>query len=501
MLPISNNHLFQSKRSKHISTYSNGNGHLDGVATDTFIARPLPPYPTKAPLEKGLLVGVEHGGRQLWDTSDSLDELEQLAATANVEVLGVVTQKLDNPNPATFVGKGKLEEIGQLKDAMGADVVIFDEELAPNQLRNLEAFLNVKVIDRTALILDIFAQRAQTREGRLQVELAQMEYRLPRLTRMWTHLARQGSGAAGAGVGLRGPGETQLEVDRRDARSRISHIKHELEEVHAHRQLYRQRRKREGSPVVAIVGYTNAGKSTLINALTAAGVLAENKLFATLDPTTRQLDLPNGRQALITDTVGFIQRLPTTLVAAFRATLEEIGEADILLHVLDITHPNAQEQAETVNEVLKELGMADKPRIVALNKIDLLAVPSDADNFSKEITDELNLPADYVPISAATGLGLDRLRATIAAELDRQLLEVCVTIPYQSSDLVALFHEKGRVLSEEYSDSGTTITGKLPTRYQPQFEPYRNLSHFNVSSSFSPTKPLPQRERSFAVAL
>ncbi|PZR97316.1 MAG: GTPase HflX, partial [Candidatus Chloroheliales bacterium] len=406
--------------------------------------------------------------------SDSLDELEQLAATANVDVVGVVTQKLDNPNPATFVGKGKLEEIVALSEQLGVDVVIFDEELSPGQLRNLEAQLNVKVIDRTALILDIFATRAQTREGRLQVELAQMEYRLPRLTRMWTHLARQGSGASGAGVGLRGPGETQLEVDRRDARTRIAHIKHELEDVHAHRELYRQRRKREGSPVVAIVGYTNAGKSTLLNALTAAEVLTEDKLFATLDPTTRQLDLPNGRQALITDTVGFIQRLPTTLVAAFRATLEEIGEADILLHVLDITHPNAQEQAETVNQVLKELGMGDKPRVVALNKIDLLDLPADTSNFSKQITDDLGLPADYIPISAATGIGLDRLRTALAIELDRQLLDLRVTIPYRSSDLVALFHEKGRVLNEEYTDNGTKITGKLPTRYSAQFEPYRN---------------------------
>jgi GTPase len=434
----------------------------------------LPPYPTKAPREKGLLVGVEHGSKQLWDIQDSLDELEQLAATANVDVVGVVTQKLDNPNPATFVGKGKLEEIVSLSEQLGVDVVIFDEELAPNQLRNLEAQLNVKVIDRTALILDIFATRAQTHEGRLQVELAQMEYRLPRLTRMWTHLARQGSGASGAGVGLRGPGETQLEVDRRDARTRIAHIKHELEDVHAHRELYRKRRKREGLPVVAIVGYTNAGKSTLLNALTAAGVLTENKLFATLDPTTRQLDLPNGRQALITDTVGFIQRLPTTLVAAFRATLEEIGEADILLHVLDITHPNAQEQAETVNQVLKELGMGDKPRVVALNKIDLLDLPADTASFSKQITEDLGLPADYIPISAATGIGLDRLRTALAIELDRHLLDLRVTIPYRSSDLVALFHEKGRVLNEEYTDSGTRITGKLPTRYSAQFEPYRN---------------------------
>src|SRR5438552_4759836 len=324
-------------------------------------------FETKQPVEKAVLVGIETG-RQLWSIEDSLAELEQLAATAGVEVLGQVSQKISEPNPATFVGKGKVEEIRDLKGRLGADLVLFDEELTPGQQRNLEERLNTKIVDRTALILDIFARHAQTKEGRLQVELAQLEYRLPRLTRMWTHLSRQGVG----GVGLRGPGETQLEVDRRRSRERITKLKKELKEVHGHRELYRQKRRRQGLPVIAVVGYTNAGKSTLLNALSNAQVLAANVLFATLDPTTRQLQLPDGQEVLITDTVGFIQRLPTQLVAAFRATLEEIQEADVLLHVVDITHPNAEEQSQTVDALLKELEVADRPRVIALNKIDRL---------------------------------------------------------------------------------------------------------------------------------
>src|SRR5919204_1452373 len=300
-------------------------------------------FQTKQPVERAILVGIETR-RPVWSIEDSLAELEQLAATAGVEVLGQVSQKVSEPNPATFVGKGKVKEIAQLREDLGADLVLFDEELTPGQQRNLEETLNTKVLDRTGLILDIFARHARTREGRLQVELAQLEYRLPRLTRMWTHLSRQAVG----GVGLRGPGETQLEVDRRRSRERISKLKDQLKDVHAHRELYRQKRRREGLPVIALVGYTNAGKSTLLNALANAEVPAANVLFATLDPTTRQLQLPDGQEVLITDTVGFIQKLPTQLVAAFRATLEEIEDAAILLHVVDITHPHALEQAETV---------------------------------------------------------------------------------------------------------------------------------------------------------
>lgn len=306
-----------------------------------------------------------------------------------------MTQRLPKPNMTHYVGSGKLEEIRALKDTLHYDVVLVNDELSPGQLRHLEDALDAKVIDRTALILDIFARRAQTHEGRLQVELAQLEYRLPRLTRMWTHLSRQAVG----GVGLRGPGETQLEVDRRQARRRIALIKSQLQEVHRHRELYRNRRRRQNIPVIALVGYTNAGKSTLLNRLTDASVLAEDKLFATLDPTTRRVTLPSGRTVLMTDTVGFIHNLPTFLVAAFRATLEEILEASVIVHVMDVTHPKAAEQAETVRTVLEDLGADSRPKVTALNKIDRLGDGLTPDR----IAADLNLPPTYVPISAATG--------------------------------------------------------------------------------------------------
>ena len=423
---------------------------------------------TKEPVETALLVGIETG-KDVWNAQDSLAELEQLAATAGVDVLGQVSQKVSEPNPATFVGKGKVEEIKQMKDAVGADMVLFDHELTPGQQRNLEETLNTKILDRTGLILDIFARHARTREGRLQVELAQLEYRLPRLTRMWTHLSRQGVG----GVGLRGPGETQLEVDRRRSRERISKLREELKEVHSHRELYRQKRRREGLPVIALVGYTNAGKSTLLNALSDSEVLAANVLFATLDPTTRQLQLPDGQQALLTDTVGFIQRLPTQLVAAFRATLEEIEEADLLVHVLDLTHPNAEEQAQTVDRVLADLGVGDKPKLIALNKIDSL-VPSDSsedgatggDAWAAKIAVDMQLGPQYVPVSARKGWGLEKLLKRIQQTLQENWLPIDVLIPYTDSELVSLFHEKGIIETEEHTDAGTRIVGRIPKRYR-----------------------------------
>jgi GTP-binding protein HflX len=385
-----------------------------------------------------------------------------------VEVIGQVYQKISSPDRATLIGKGKVDEVARLKDETNSDLVLFDEELTPSQQRNLEERLNTKIIDRTGLILDIFARHAHTREGRLQVELAQLEYRLPRLTRMWTHLSRQGVG----GVGLRGPGETQLEVDRRRARERVSRLKDELQDVHAHRELYRQKRRREGLPVVALVGYTNAGKSSLLNALSNADVIAANVLFATLDPTTRQLQLPDGQEVLLTDTVGFIQRLPTQLVAAFRATLEEITEADILLHVVDITHPNAEEQAATVEALLKELGAAGKPTVVALNKIDRIAdktggevAPELGDPgaiWPSRIASDLQLPQDYVPVSAARGWGLQDLLGRIQDKLRASWLPVEVLIPYGASEIVSLFHERGIIDSEEHTDAGTRISGRLP---------------------------------------
>lgn len=432
-----------------------------------------------------MLVGVEIG-KPLWSTSDSLDELEQLAATAGVQVVGRVTQKLNDPNPATLVGKGKLDEIKAARDEQSADLLLFDEELTPSQQRNLEDALGTKILDRTGIILDIFARHAQTREGRLQVELAQLEYRLPRLTRMWTHLSRQAVG----GVGLRGPGETQLEVDRRRAQERITKLKSELVEVHEHRERYRQKRRREGVPIVALVGYTNAGKSTLLNALSDADVRAENVLFATLDPTTRLVALPDGQHALLTDTVGFIQRLPTQLVAAFRATLEEIQEADVLVHVLDLTHPNAEEQSKTVDQVLGDLGAGDKPRVVALNKIDRLfpqlaagngsspdglnsAPPADAESISAQIRTDMGLTADYVPISARLGWGMDELLKAVQEKLKGEYKPVRVLIPYGDSEMVSLLHERGVIESEEHIESGTLISGRVPGRFSHLFDRYK----------------------------
>jgi len=316
------------------------------------------------------LVGValKHARRPgVLDLDSSLEELALLAQTAGAQVVGKVSQKLDVPNPAYYIGPGKLQEIISLRPALQYTMVIFDDELTPSQQRNLERALGVKVIDRTALILDIFAQHARTREGRLQVELAQHEYLLPRLRGQWPHLER-----LGGGIGTRGPGETQLEMDRRLVKRRIQQLRRELEEVRQHRSLHRRRRSREGLPVVSLVGYTNAGKSTLMRALSGAEVVVADKLFATLDPLTRRVPLPGGGHFLLTDTVGFINKLPPQLVAAFRATLEELEEADLLLHVIDITHPNAAEQAEAVERTLAELGLSHKPRIAVFNKVDRL---------------------------------------------------------------------------------------------------------------------------------
>ncbi len=397
-----------------------------------------------------------------WPVEASLEELAQLARTAGLEVVGQITQRMERPNPATFIGPGKVEELVERVAETAANVVIFDEELSPRHQRELEKALGdgVKILDRTALILDIFAQHAQTREGALQVELAQYEYRLPRLTRAWTHLARQAGGRAGGatgGVGVRGPGETQLETDRRVIRRRIVHLKDELEKVRAHRSRYRARRRREGIPVVSIVGYTNAGKSTLLNALSDAGVLVEDKLFATLDPTTRRVRLPAGRVVLFTDTVGFIQKLPTHLVAAFRATLEEVAESDLLLHVLDVTHPQARRQAEAVLETLEAIGAAGKPMVTALNKVDQLKDSEKA----RYLAEDLPNP---VFISALRGDGLLDLLQKVEDILEKGLVPVEVILPFERGDLVQMIRDQGVIESQEPTARGIRIAAMVPPR-------------------------------------
>jgi GTP-binding protein HflX len=358
-------------------------------------------------------------GAGRWSTESSLDELALLADTAGARVVGKTVQRLDSRSPATYIGKGKVEEIVSLLEELDYTTVIFDDELTPSQQRNLEKALKVKVLDRTALILDIFAQHARTREGRLQVELAQHEYILPRLRGQWSHLER-----LGAGIGTRGPGETQIETDRRLIREKIGRLKKEIEQVRRQRALHRRQRARQGIPVVSLVGYTNAGKSTLMRALSGADVLVENRLFATLDPVTRRIRMPSGTHVLLTDTVGFIQKLPTHLVAAFRATLEELEEATLLMHVIDITHPDAERQAATVDETLEHLGLADRPKLVVLNKADLLEKgrrkKEEGRGEEEEEEGKTALPEwarGGILVSAAKGWGLDELRRLTEVEL------------------------------------------------------------------------------------
>ncbi len=387
-----------------------------------------------------------------------MSELEALARTAGATVVGRMIQRLPHPDAATYVGKGRAQELSELVQQQKLDLVIFDDELAPTQQRNLEKLLDTRVIDRTALILDIFAQHARTREGRLQVELAQLEYRLPRLSGLGNEFTRQAGGSRGVGgvggaIGVRGPGETKLEIDRRRIRSRVAELKEDIEEVRKQRTLHRRQRAAQAIPVVAVVGYTNAGKSTLFNVLTEAEVLAENKLFATLDPVTRHIILPGNQEVLVTDTVGFIQKLPTKLIAAFRATLEEVIDADLLLEVVDINHENAIEQSETVNEILADLEAHDKPRVTALNKIDLLDAPEEIDT---------SLYAHAVPISALKNVGLDALRAKIAEVLANSMDTVSVLIPFSKGDLVELFHRRGRVDQEAHRSTGVHIVGRIP---------------------------------------
>ena len=361
-------------------------------------------FSTSVTKEKAVLVGVDSKATvDAWPIDSSMDELYALTIAAGASVVHKIVQKLDNPSSTHYLGKGKLDELLKLQASKPYSLVILNDELSPRQQRNLEDLLKVKVIDRTALILDIFARRAQTSEGKLQVELAQHQYILPRLAGQWSHLER-----LGAGIGTRGPGESQLETDRRLIRQRIKKLQSKIEAVRRHRELYRQRRKKQGIPVVALVGYTNAGKSTLLNALGKAGVYTENKPFSTLDPVTRHIELSNKTKFLVTDTVGFIHKLPPSIVVSFRATLEELQESDILIHVVDITHQDVVKQYLTVEEILDELNLHDKKRILVLNKIDRAA--NDINDFSG-FTDKLDIPdsCEIVHISAAKGWGLEKL--------------------------------------------------------------------------------------------
>jgi GTP-binding protein HflX len=428
------------------------------------------PQPTIAPRERTFLVGVDlFQQKALLPLTDSLAELALLADTSGLEVVGELTQKLDRPHVKTYIGPGKVDELKMLVEETLSQVIIFDDELSPRHQRELQEALgrNVRVLDRTALILDIFAQHAHTSEGMLQVELAQYEYYLPRLTGQWSHLERQAGGGGGragstGGVGLRGPGETQLEVDKRAIRKRISHLKKELEKVSAHRQRYRAQRKRSRIPTVALVGYTNAGKSTLLNRIAKSDVYVADQLFATLDPTTRRVELPGGYQALLTDTVGFIQKLPTTLIEAFHATLEEIVEADLLLHVVDISHPNALNQFESVQETLNELGAHHIPVITALNKTDRLRDPESA-------RDAVSRYSKAVATSALKGSGISDLLRVIQEELYETYTPICVRLPYQQGALISLFHESGQVEHIEHGRGGVLMQGRIPGRLLAQF--------------------------------
>ena len=411
--------------------------------------------------ERAILIGMEWGRNDsLWTVDDSLEELKQLADTAGATVIKKFIQKRPKPDPAFFIGRGKVQELALYAQQENIDLCIFDDELSPAQQRNIESVMGIRILDRTALILDIFAQRARTNEGKLQVELAQLQYTLPRIMGKGLMLSR-----LGGGIGTRGPGETKLEVDRRRIRDRIAFIKEQIEKVKAVRSLHRSKRKKNNVFEVSLVGYTNAGKSTLLNTLTNSDIYAKDQLFATLDPTTRQLTLPNKQEIIITDTVGFIQRLPHQLIAAFRSTLEVVTEADLLVHVIDVSHELYKEQAAAVHEVLKEIGAETKPVITVYNKIDKL--PPDS-----KLADRLALEEDTVCISAAKKLNLETLQQMIESHLKSKAVEVTLCIPYAETAKAAQLHETANVLEQEYTENGAVMKVILPVEDLEAYNEY-----------------------------
>ena len=411
--------------------------------------------------ERAILIGMEWGRNDsLWTVDDSLEELKQLADTAGATVIKKFIQKRPKPDPAFFIGRGKVQELALYAQQENIDLCIFDDELSPAQQRNIESVMGIRILDRTALILDIFAQRARTNEGKLQVELAQLQYTLPRIMGKGLMLSR-----LGGGIGTRGPGETKLEVDRRRIRDRIAFIKEQIEKVKAVRSLHRSKRKKNNVFEVSLVGYTNAGKSTLLNTLTNSDIYAKDQLFATLDPTTRQLTLPNKQEIIITDTVGFIQRLPHQLIAAFRSTLEVVTEADLLVHVIDVSHELYKEQAAAVHEVLKEIGAETKPVITVYNKIDKL--PPDS-----KLADRLALEEDTVCISAAKKLNLETLQQMIEKHLKSKAVEVTLCIPYAETAKASQLHETANVLEQEYTENGAVMKVILPVEDLEAYNEY-----------------------------
>lgn len=419
-------------------------------------------------LERVVLVGVWTSGT-VQDADNSLAELAALAETAGALVLDGVIQRRDKPDPATFIGSGKARELRDIVMESGADTVVCDGELSPGQLIALEDVVKVKVVDRTALILDIFAQHAKSREGKAQVALAQMQYMLPRLRGWGASLSRQMGGGGGGGMATRGPGETKIETDRRRIREKMAKMRREIAEMKTGRDIKRQERRRNKVPSVAIAGYTNAGKSSLLNRLTGAGVLVENSLFATLDPTVRRAETPSGRVYTLADTVGFVRHLPHHLVEAFRSTMEEVGDSDLILHIVDGSHPAPEEQLAAVREVIREVGAVKVPEIVVINKADA------ADPLVLQRL--LRIERRSIAVSARTGQGIEELLALIDAELPRPAIEVEAVVPYTRGGLVARAHAEGEVISEEHTAEGTLLKARVHAELAAEFAPYVLAKH------------------------